>query len=184
MPFNNANEKDRETALRAAQANNGKSLWELSEESTLLVIFLRHFGCTFCKEAVRDAARQRADIQAGGATIVFVHTDTEENAKRFFEDYGMEDVPRISNPSGDLYEAFGLDRAGLREMLSPSVWFRGISAIAAGNLPGRPRGDVLRMPGAFVVKDGKIAKSYLHRTIAERPNIAQFSQEGLAACRH
>jgi hypothetical protein len=109
--------------------------------------------------------------------------EAEEAAKQFFNTHGLEDVPRISNPSGSLYEAFGLDRAGLREMLSPSVWFRGISAIASGNFPGRPRGDVLRMPGAFVVKDGRIAKSYLHRTIAERPDMAQFSQEGLAACR-
>ena len=112
---------------------------------------------------------------------MFVHMEEEESAKQFFESHGLDDVPRISNPSGSLYEAFGLDRAGLREM--PSVWFRGISAIASGNFPGRPRGDVLRMPGAFVVKDGKIAKSYLHRTIAERPDIAQFSKEGLAACR-
>lgn len=177
------NERERETAMRAATTNDGRSLWDLSEESTLLVIFLRHFGCSFCKEAVRDAARQRADIQAGGATIVFVHMDAEDTAKAFFERYGMEDIPRISNPSGDLYEAFGLDRAGLRELLSPSVWFRGISAIATGHFPGRPRGDMFRMPGAFVVKDGKIAKSYLHRTIAERPDMARFSQEGLEACR-
>ena len=101
--------------------------------------------------------------------------EEEEAAQAFFEKFGIEDVPRISNPSGSLYEAFGLGRAGLREMLSPSVWLRGISAIAAGKFPSRPRGDVLRMPGAFVVKDGKIAKGYLHRTIAERPDMGRLT---------
>lgn len=174
---------EREAAMRTASTNDGRSLWELSEGSTLLVIFLRHLGCTFCKEAVRDAARQRADIQAAGATIVFVHMAGEDEANAFFDSYGMGDVPRISDPSGDLYRAFGLERAGIRQMLSPSVWFRGLSAIAAGNLPGRPRGDMFRMPGAFVVHQGKVAKSYFHRTIAERPDMARLSEEGLAACR-
>ncbi|MFT4589212.1 MAG: hypothetical protein ACI9VS_001638 [Candidatus Binatia bacterium] len=30
--------------MRVAVSQNGKSLWDLSHESPLLVIFLRHFG--------------------------------------------------------------------------------------------------------------------------------------------
>lgn len=37
-------EDPREAAMRDAVSQNGKSLWELSYESPLLVIFLRHFG--------------------------------------------------------------------------------------------------------------------------------------------
>ena len=169
--------------MRSAMSNGGESLWDLSQTKPLLVIFLRHLGCTFCKEAVRDAAEQRADIQAGGASIVFVHMSPENEAKAFFEHYGMADVPRISNPDGSLYRAFGLERAGIRQLLSPFVWFRGISAIAAGNVPGVPRGDTLQMPGAFVVNKGRVAKSFFHRTIAERPGMTDLSTEGLEACR-
>lgn len=38
------NERELEAAMREATTNDGRSLWELSEQSTLLVIFLRHFG--------------------------------------------------------------------------------------------------------------------------------------------
>ena len=183
MPFGISNEQERETAMRTCMANNGRSLWELSRQSTLLVVFLRHLGCTFCQEAVRDAARQRADIQAGGATLVFVHPATAEDAENFFANYCMNDVPRISDPSGDLYRAFGLDRAGFREMLNPTVWLRALASIAAGNLPGRPRGNMFRMPGAFVVHEGRVVKSHFHRTIGERPDMANISAEGMEACR-
>jgi len=172
-----------QAAMRETTSVGGRSLWDLSHESPLLVIFLRHLGCTFCKEAVRDAARQRADIQAAGARIVFVHMAPEADAKAFFDGYGMADVQRISDPEGKLYRAFGLERAGIKEMLSPSVWTRGISAILRGNLPGIPRGDMLRMPGAFVVNQGRVSKSHFHQTIADRPDLSGISKEGLAACR-
>lgn len=169
--------------MRTAVGQDGRSLWDLSHDSPLLVIFLRHLGCTFCKEAVRDAAKQRADIQAGGARIVFVHPASEEEAKEFFERFHMADVERISDPEGKLYDAFGFKRAGFMQMLGPAVWKRGISAILSGNIPGIPRGDMFRMPGAFVVNQGKVTKSHFHRTIGERPDLSQFSEEGLAACR-
>ena len=37
-------EADLERAMREALSQTGKSLWDLSHESPLLVIFLRHFG--------------------------------------------------------------------------------------------------------------------------------------------
>lgn len=174
---------EQEAVMKSARGGGHQSLWELSHESPLLVIFLRHLGCTFCKEAVQDAAKQRADIQAAGARIVFVHMASEVDAAAFFDGYGMADVERISDPEGRLYRAFGLERAGIKEILSPSVWTRGISAILSGNVPGIPRGDLLRMPGAFVVNQGRVTKSYFHRTIAARPDLTGMSKEGLAACR-
>lgn len=168
--------------MRDATGVKGRSLWDMSHESPLLVIFLRHLGCTFCKEAVRDAAAQRADLQAAGAKIVFVHMSPEKQAQPFFQKYGVADVERISDPDRHLYRTFGLERAGVKELLSPKVWLRGLSAIVAGNPPGIPRGDTLRMPGAFIVNRGKIAKSFFHRTIAERPDLARLSAEGLKAC--
>ncbi len=37
-------EADLERAMREALSQTGKSLWDLSHESPMLVIFLRHFG--------------------------------------------------------------------------------------------------------------------------------------------
>lgn len=132
---------------------------------------------------MRDAARQQADIQAGGARIVFLHLSSEAQAKRFFGKYGMGDVERISDPEGKLYEEFGLNRAGVKELLSPSVWLRGLTAIFTGNAPGIPRGDTLRMPGAFLVNRGEVSASFFHKTIADRPNLKSIMETGVEACR-
>lgn len=132
---------------------------------------------------MRDAAKQRADIQAGGARIVFLHLSSEAQAKPFFEKYGMGDIERISDPEGRLYEEFGLNRAGVKELLSPSVWLRGLTAIITGNAPGIPRGDTLRMPGAFIVNRGEVSASFFHKTIADRPNLKDIADIGVEACK-
>lgn len=132
---------------------------------------------------MRDAATKRADIQAGGARIVFLHLSSESEAAVFFEKYGMGDVDRISDPTGKIYEAFGLNRAGLKELLSPSVWLRGLTAMFKGNAPGMPRGDTLRMPGAFIVNRGEISTSFFHKTIADRPDLKDMTDIGVEACR-
>ena len=72
--------------------------------------------------------------------LFFVHMATEAEARGFFERFDMDDVERISDPDGCLYVAFGLERAGLMQMLGPSVWKRGITAILEAILPEFPVG--------------------------------------------
>lgn len=114
---------------------------------------------------------------------MFLHLSPEANAAPFFEKYGMGDIDRISDPKGRIYEAFGLNRAGLKQLLSPSVWLRGLTAIFKGNAPGIPRGDTLRMPGAFIVNRGEVSTSFFHKTIADRPDLKGIADAGMEACR-
>jgi len=100
-----------------------------------------------------------------------VHMDDKARADAFFEKHGLADIDRIADPDAALYEAFDLGKAGLRELLSPSVWGRGLKAIFSGNPPGVPRGDTLQMPGVFLIHKGAILKEFVHRTIADRPDF-------------
>jgi hypothetical protein len=54
-------------------------------ERPLFLVFLRHFGCTFCREAVADLAEKREAIAAKGVPLAFVHMGTEEKARWFFK---------------------------------------------------------------------------------------------------
>jgi hypothetical protein len=113
-------------------------------------------------------AARRAALDAKGTQVAFVHLGSEDDAKPLFAAYGLADVPRVSDPEGVLYEAFGLGRAGIGEYLAPSVWGRFLKA--AGHGVGLPSGDVRRMPGAFLLAGGAIVQAFRHGTIAERPD--------------
>jgi peroxiredoxin len=162
-------------AMRA-RTQTGESLLALSQRSPVMVVFLRHFGCTFCREAVADLAERRREIEASGTRIVFVHMGTEQQAQEFFRKYGMEDLPRISDSDRSLYRAFGLPRGSLMELFGPKVWIRGFQAgVMKGHGVGALVGDGFQMPGVFLVFHGEILRSFRHQSAADRPNYVELT---------
>jgi hypothetical protein len=113
-------------------------------------------------------AARRAALDAKGTQVAFVHLGADEDAAPLFAAHGLADVPRVSDREGALYEAFGLGRAGPRQLLTPSVWGRFFQAMTHG--VGLPVGDTLRMPGVFLLRDGEIVQTFRHETIADRPD--------------
>lgn len=154
----------------------GVSIAELSEQFSVLLVFLRHSGCTFCREALDDLRRQRATIEASGARIVLVHMGDNETSRSFFAAYGLEDVHRISDPECKLYRAYELGRGQLKQLLSLSVFWRGFTcAILNRHGFGKLAGDGFQMPGAFLVRHNQIVKSYRHLTAASRPDYCSVA---------
>ena len=156
--------------LSAYTSQTGQSLASLVAERPVFLVFLRHFGCTFCREAVAELADKRGAIEAQGAPLAFVHLGTEEKAKWFFTPYGLADVPRFSDPQGNLYQAFGLLRAELRQYLNSESILRMLSAWTRGHFAFFPAGDLERMPGAFLLQQGQIRKAFRHKLVSDRPD--------------
>jgi len=161
--------------LNSFLSQTGQPLGHLSAQSPLLLVFLRHFGCTFCREAVDEIAKKRQAIQAKVPQLAFVHLGTEERAKVFFTPYGLVDVQRFGDPEGRLYERFGLLRAELRQYLNSESLFRMVMAWMSGHFVGPPAGDVQRMPGAFLMHGNQIRKAFRHKLVSDRPDYVALA---------
>jgi peroxiredoxin len=146
--------------MSAYTSQTGETLGALAERPVFLV-FLRHFGCTFCREAVADLAEKREAIAAKGVPLAFVHWGTEEKARWFFKPYGMLEVPRFSDPDARLYQAFGLLRAEFRQSLNSESIFRMLKASLRGHLGGVP---------AVLIDRGEIQKAFRHKLVSDRPD--------------
>ncbi|MBI1310924.1 redoxin domain-containing protein [bacterium] len=163
---------DPQSTLRST---TGQSLNELSAERPILVAFLRHSGCTFCRELLGDLAQRRKQIEAAGIGIVLVHLERDADVAELAARYGLADVPRIADREQHLYEAFELRRMSPVEMLNPAVWLGGFrTAILKRHGFGRIKGDVLQMPGVFLVKNGEILAGYRHKTPASSCDIGRL----------
>ena len=81
--------------LETAVTQRGENLAELSEVAPVLLVFLRHAGCTFCRETLGDIARSRSAIEATGARIVLVHMGDSEAVGKLLRKYGLRDIDRI-----------------------------------------------------------------------------------------
>jgi len=162
-------------ALRA-KTQHDVSLLELSQLSPVLLVFLRHFGCTFCRQALADLKKQRRQIEADGIRIALVHMGPEGEAGDFLDRYGLSDLPRVADPRQSVYKAFGLDRGTLLQIGGLKTWIGGFqSVVLEGHRQGLTRGDSFQMPGVFLIFHGEILKSYRHQSPADRPDYVSLA---------
>lgn len=159
-----------------ARTQSGRSLAEWSADRNVLLVFLRHSGCTFCREALADLAEHRSEIE-DNATLVLVHMQSEsEQSQSFFAGYELGDVPRISDPDCRLYRTFELQRGKFSQLFGFGVWRRGfVAAILKRHLVGKLNGDGFQMPGAFVLRNSKIIDAFRHQNAAERPDYCELA---------
>ncbi len=150
-----------------------------SRERPLFLIFLRHFGCTFCREALSDLRAIRDWLAETDSRLVLVHMSSDAEARSFFAGYDLDDATQVSDPDRVLYRAFALRRGSPAQLFGWSVWKRGWEAgVKEGHGVGWLRGDGAQMPGAFMVWRGRIVGQFIHETAADRPDYVALAEEG------
>ncbi|HTA86488.1 MAG TPA: SelL-related redox protein [Silvibacterium sp.] len=169
--------RDLVTLLGETRTESGKTLLELVDERPVLLVFLRHFGCAFCRQAIDDVSKIRAELTARRVQVVFVHLGSPERAQPYFDYYGLSDVERVSNPDGSLYRdpAFTLARVSVFQLFRPAVWIGWLKGAVFKYRIGLLKEDIQQMPGVFFLRDRAIANVYRHRTIADRPNYLELA---------
>ena len=157
--------------LEKMVTNEGEALNSISNRQPVLLVFLRHFGCIFCREALSDISKRRAEIEEVGTKLVFVHMASNEIAQRYFQRYNLEGTPHIGDPECLFYTAFGLVKGSFTQLFGLSSWIRGFSAgVIKGHGVGPQLGDGFQMPGVFVIQDGEIKESFIHKLASDRPD--------------
>jgi peroxiredoxin len=172
---------DLANSLRGFHTETGRSLLDLVDESPVLLVFLRHFACAFCAQTLDRVSQVRDQIEARGARPVFVHLGSPERARPYFDYYHLSDVERISNPEATLYQLplFALGRSNpFLHFLNPTVWRGWLKGAMFQYGIGMIQEDAEQMPGVFLLKDGKIARAFRHRTIADEPDYLKLAGPG------
>jgi peroxiredoxin len=155
--------------------NGGLSVLQLSKDKPVLLIFLRHLGCVFCREALKDIASLNRLLVQGDQEIVFVHMESNDIARPFFEKYNLKDCLHVEDTEQRLYQEFGLTRGTVSQLFGFKTMVRGFSAgISLDQFGGSNFGDAFQMPGIFVIHDGVVKAEYIHKTVSDRPNYAEL----------
>ncbi len=163
--------------MDSMMTNRGLSLRQESEAQPVMLIFLRHFGCTFCREALADISDLRKDIEQLGLKIIFVHMTDTETAGPFFQRFGLDGAEHISDPMCQYYAAFGLVKGSFRQLYGLRSWIRGFQSIVLeGNGYGAELGDGFQMPGIFIIHDGEVRGSFIHKLSSDRPDYLALAQ--------
>jgi hypothetical protein len=140
---------------------------QLGSDTTLLV-FLRHFGCMFCRETLSDM-REIAEKDSRFPDPLFFFQGTPTEGRALLRRY-WPGLRAVADPRAELYDGFGVERGGLYKMFGPAVWAAKSRAESKGHRNGERSGDVWRMPGVLMVRGSRILWSHEYRHAADHPD--------------
>jgi hypothetical protein len=137
-------------------------------------VFLRHFGCIFCRELVADF-RAVTETQPGYPPVVFVYQGRVADGERFFgrlwpEAQAIADLPR------KWYTAFGLEKGSVGQMFGPQVFACGLRAALKGHGIGLPIGDPWVMPGIFGIHRNRVLFAHDFSHAGDHPRLDSLPQ--------
>lgn len=170
-------------AVSELRSHRNASLLQISSKAPTLVVFLRHSGCTFCREALSELRCARDQIERMGVSIAVVHMGKPMDGTLMLDKFRLGSAHRFSDPACVLYRAFGLGRGKVGQLFSPSVVLRGIQAFAKGHGIGVLEGDGFRMPGAFLLINGQIVEAHRSTSAADAPDYVDMASRGAQSWR-
>lgn len=145
-----------------------ESLWE---KQPAVIVFLRHFGCMFCREQATQLAEHYQDILDLDGEAYAIGNGTAKMAKEFAEAYKLP-FPLYTDPSRKSYELAGFQRKlglGLRSFKKAR------ETLKSGHRQGRTQGDAKQQGGGLVIlTGGDRVWSHIDRYAGDLANIKQM----------
>ncbi|HET7738321.1 MAG TPA: peroxiredoxin-like family protein [Tepidiformaceae bacterium] len=135
-----------------------------------LLVFIRHFGCVFCRQQVVDLRSNEAKLRALGVNLALVTMGEPAETADFVAKYRWPGIA-FCDPDRVAYRGFELTNGSLGQLAGPGVAFSAIKATVGGTLQGRVHGgDPKQMPGLFIVgTDGVIRYAHEFKHAGDQP---------------
>ncbi len=128
----------------------------------------------FCRQYLTALRESAHNIEAAGGRVVAVMQGTAAQAAALCSGYRVP-FPCLADPDLDTYKTFGLKRGSTSEVLGPANWSAALGAIRQGHFGGRAIGDVMQLPGTFIVDRGGIVRYAKYATSAsDHPSTADL----------
>lgn len=122
-----------------------------------LIFFVRHAGCTFCREELSNLREDEALAKQMGLKVAVVHMGDLKSSDQLKSNYKLDWCYFISDPDQQLYRLFGMQRGTWRQLIGVKNWVRGFRAgVLKGQGIGQLEGDGKQMGGIVQLVDGKV----------------------------
>lgn len=137
-------------------------LSSLLADGPVVLVFLRYFGCTFCRAHVARVRDEREAFVEAGARVVMIGQGRPEQAAAFCRDRQLPFTCTV-DPDRRVYDAFGLGRARIKDLVDPRTATRGLRlAVDRETRQGAISGDPRQLGGTVVVDRSGVVR-FVHR---------------------
>ena len=146
---------------------------QLWAERTAVLMFVRHFGCLFCRQQIASIGPFLDRIRSCRAELFVVGHGSPEDARAFAAEQPLR-APLLTDPSRRSYCALDM-RRGLASVLTPAVAARSLTALRAGFRQSRVAGDPLQQGGVVVIAPGGVERfRFISQSAGDHPTPHQI----------
>jgi peroxiredoxin len=156
------------TVVLADHEGRSVRLGDLWRDGPAVVVWLRQFGCPFCRSHARHLNLERHRFDALGTSLVLIGQGTPVHAAAFRRMLRI-DLPILVDRERVTYLAAGTKLATLDELIGPAVVAKALLAMARRRvILGRNTADEAQLGGSIVVvPGGEVAWSHLSENAAD-----------------
>lgn len=164
-----------ESVLTSLRTDMGETPARMSRRGPVLLVCLRHSGCTFCRAMMSRVQRSLRELTAMGITVVLVTPHDSRREERLRQRYGVNEIPLIVDPDRVLYRSLGLRRGTIAQLIGPRQWIGTIRhALFGGHGMGVISGDPFQLHGIFLIRDGQLIRAQRSRFASELFDLVAF----------
>ncbi len=128
------------------------SLGRFWAKRPVVLAFVRHLGCIFCRQQVAGLSKRAPEIERRGGLLVVVAPSKAEHIAGFRESTGYKGALFV-DPTLRAFRTAGLVR-GRGSTYHPPAVLRGVWAMAQGFRQVGRQGDIVQQGGTFVLGPG------------------------------
>ncbi len=144
------------------------SLWR---DRPAVTVWLRHYGCLFCREQAAEMRTVQPRIEQLGARLVFVGNGGVRQARAFQAQHAA-DVTVLTDPELRSYRAIGA-RSGVFSTVGPGAWRAGLRALSRGARQTSVKGHPFQQGAVLVIAPGdRVVFSHISNTAGDHPPVA------------
>lgn len=142
-----------------------RDLWR---DGPAVIVWLRQFGCPFCRAYAVQLNRSQPRFAAAGARLILVGQGTPDDAAQFRQRFRIE-LPVLADADRVTYLWAGTKIATLDELIGPLVAGRALLAMARERVViGHNTADEAQLGGSIVVRpDGAIGFAHISRDASD-----------------
>jgi peroxiredoxin len=134
------------------EGNRAVRLGDFWTGRPVVLAFVRHLGCIFCRQQIARLMRRQPEIEGRGGMLVVVGPADPEHIAGLRRDTGYQGALLV-DPAGRAFRTAGLIH-GRASTYHPFAMLRGAWAFARGFRQVGRHGDVLQQGGTFVLGPG------------------------------
>jgi peroxiredoxin len=128
-------------------------LGDLWAERPVALVFLRHFGCIFCREHAAELNEHLDELEQAGGSVAAVGLGRPEHAADFRRLSGIG-FPLLVSEDTSVHERMGLGRGNWLRVLGPQNTPGALRAALKGHRTKRTGADMSQLGGTFVIDPG------------------------------